>query len=75
MITGNEVENSGWNVNNFWGIQVQVLLVRLKCMRLGTVIISLFCSLLAGEIQAQSAPKAQDTKALIQFNNSVEALH
>ena len=43
-------------------------------MRLGTVIISLFCSLLAGEIPAQSAPKAQNTKALIQFNNSVEAL-
>ena len=20
MITGNEVENSDWNVNNFWGI-------------------------------------------------------
>lgn len=74
MIDGNNVENLDLNVRNFIWIQIQGLLLRLKSMRLGPVIISLLCGLLAGEIQAQPALKAQAPDALNQFNNSVEAL-
>ena len=75
MIDGNKVENSGRNIGNFMWNQVQGLLFRLRNIRPGPMVISLLCcGLLAGELQAQSALKAQAPDALNQFNNSVEAL-
>ena len=75
MINRNNAENSALDVGNFMWIRVQGLLFRLGSMRPGPVVISLlFCILLAGELQAQSALKTQPPDALNQFNNSVEAL-
>jgi len=68
MIDGNNVENSDLKMRNFMWNQVRGLLFRLRSLRPGLVVISLWYGLLAGEIQAQ-APNA-----LNQFNNSVEAL-
>jgi hypothetical protein len=68
------VKGSHLTVRNFMWHQVQKLLFRLRSMRSGPLAISLLCGLLAGEIQAPSALKAQAPEVLNQFNNSVEAL-
>ena len=75
MIDENNVENLGPNVRNSIRIQAQGVLLRLRSMLFGPVVISLLCcGLLAGEIQAKPAQKGQAPQALIQLNNSVEAL-
>jgi serine protease Do len=75
MIDENNVENLSPNVRNSIRIQAQGVLLRLRSMLFGPVVISLLCcSLLTGEIQAKPAQKGQAPQALIQLNNSVEAL-
>ena len=70
----NNRKDSDLIVRNFMWNPVQELLIRLGSMRPGPLVISLLCGLLAGEMQAQSALKAQAPEALNQFNNAVEAL-
>ncbi len=74
MIAENKVGNPVLYVGNFGWIRFQGLLFRLSRMRPGLVIFSVGCALLAGELRAHSAQKAQAPEALIQFNASVEAL-
>jgi serine protease Do len=75
MIAGNKVENSDPNGRICGKIQYQRLLLRLRGGgRPVPLILGLLCGLLAGERQAQSAQPTQAPEALIQFNQSVEAL-